>query len=79
VSAANKMIELLAHPTGASQADFSRDYDVLDPQILSRYDATIMNSTAHLAIPDDGKEGGAARLCQEGSRRGGDPRRHRHV
>lgn len=76
---ASKMMELLARRTGAFKADFSRDYDVLDPQILSRYDATIMNSTAHLAIPDDGKEGGAARLCQEGSRRGGDPRRHRHV
>jgi uncharacterized protein len=56
VPAANKMIELLARHTGAFQADFSRDYDVLEPKILSRYDAIIMNSTAHLAIPDDAKK-----------------------
>ena len=56
VPAANKMIELLARRTGAFQADFSRDYDVLDAKILSRYDAIIMNSTAHLAIPDEGKK-----------------------
>jgi type 1 glutamine amidotransferase len=56
VPAANKMIELLARRTGAFQADFSRDYDVLDQKILSQYDAIVMNSTAHLAIPDDAKK-----------------------
>ncbi len=53
VPAANKMVELLAKKTGAFQVEFSRDYDVLDPKILSRYDAIVMNSTAHLGIPDE--------------------------
>ena len=56
VPAANKMMELLAKKTRAFEVDFSRDYDVLDPKILSRYDAIILNSTAHLAIPDEGKK-----------------------
>jgi type 1 glutamine amidotransferase len=56
VPAANKMIELLAKKTRAFEADFCRDYDVLDPKILARYDAILMNSTAHLAIPDDAKK-----------------------
>jgi hypothetical protein len=56
VPAANKTIELPARRTGAFQADFSRDYDVLDPRARSRYDAIIMNSTTHLAIPDQEKK-----------------------
>jgi type 1 glutamine amidotransferase len=56
VPAANKTIEVLARKTGAFQADFSRDYDVLEPKVLAGYDAIIMNSTAHLAIPDDAKK-----------------------
>src|SRR5437764_1216679 len=54
--AANKMLELLARKTGAFQVDFSRDYDVLDPKVLAKYDALVMNSTAHLAIPDENKK-----------------------
>src|SRR5580658_4099372 len=56
VPAVNAAIELLAKRTGAFQVDFSRDYDVLDLAILSKYDAVIMNSTTHLAIPDDAKK-----------------------
>jgi type 1 glutamine amidotransferase len=56
VPAANKTIELLARQTGAFQVKFSRDYGVLDPKVLSRFDAILMNSTAHLAIPDDAKK-----------------------
>jgi type 1 glutamine amidotransferase len=53
VPAGNKAIELLGERTGAFQADFSRDYEVFDPRILRRYDAIVLNSTAHLAIPED--------------------------
>jgi uncharacterized protein len=53
---ANKAIELLAKKTGAFEADFSRDYEILDPQVLSKYDALVMNNTAHLAIPDEAKK-----------------------
>ena len=53
VPAGNKAIELLGERTGAFQADFSRDYEVFDPRILRRYDAIVLNSTAHLAIPEE--------------------------
>ena len=53
VPAGNKAIELLGEKTGAFQADFSRDYEVFDPKVLRRYDAIVLNSTAHLAIPED--------------------------
>jgi type 1 glutamine amidotransferase len=56
VPAANKAIELIGHKTGAFDADFSRDYEVLEPKILARYDAIVLNSTAHLAIPDEAKK-----------------------
>ena len=45
----------MGQKTGAFTADFSRDYEVFDPKILARYDAVVMNSTAHLAIPDYAK------------------------
>ena len=52
VPAGNKAIELLGERTGAFEADFSRDYEVFDPRVLRRYDAIVLNSTAHLAIPE---------------------------
>ena len=56
VPAANKAIELLGQKTGAFAADFTRDYEALDPKVLADYDALVMNSTAHLAIPDAAKQ-----------------------
>jgi uncharacterized protein len=53
VPAGNKAIELLGEKTGAFQADFTRDYEVFDPKVLRRYDAIVLNSTAHLAIPEE--------------------------
>jgi uncharacterized protein len=53
VPAGNKAIELLGERTGAFQVDFSRDYEVFDPKVLRRYDAIVLNSTAHLAIPEE--------------------------
>jgi len=47
---------LLARQTGAVQVEFSRDYGVLDPKVLSRFDAIVRNSTAQLAIPDGAKK-----------------------
>jgi len=55
VPAANHAIELLGRATAAYETDFSRDYDALDPAVLSRYDAIVLNSTAHLAIPEQAK------------------------
>ena len=52
VPAGNKAIELMGEKTGAFAADFSRDYEVFDPKVLRRYDAIVLNSTAHLAIPE---------------------------
>jgi hypothetical protein len=52
VPAANHAIELLGRKTGAFETDFCREYEVLDPKYLSRYDAIVLNSTAHLVIPD---------------------------
>jgi hypothetical protein len=79
VPAAHKGIELLARRTGAVQADFSRDYDVPDPKILSRYDAIIMNSTAHLAIPDEGKKAALLEYVRKGGGVTGDSRRHKYA
>ena len=56
VAYANRTIELLAKKTGAFQVDFSRDYEVLDPKTLAQYDAIVMNSTAHLAIPGEAQK-----------------------
>src|SRR6185436_8198753 len=56
VPAANQALELIGKKTGAFEADFSRDYDALAPEVLARYDAIVMNSTAHLAIPERAKQ-----------------------
>jgi type 1 glutamine amidotransferase len=56
VPAANKAIELMGEKTGAYIANFSRDFEVFDPKVLSKYDAIVMNSTAHLAMPDSAKQ-----------------------
>lgn len=56
VPAANKAIELMGEKTGAYHADFSRDFEVFDPKVLAKYDAIVMNSTAHLAMPDYAKK-----------------------
>ncbi len=55
VPAANHAIALLGEKTGAFTADFSRDYAALDAKVLSGYDAIVLNSTAHLAIPESAK------------------------
>ncbi len=56
VPAANFALAALGEKTGAYQADFSRDYAALDPKVLARYDAIVLNSTAHLAIPEAAKK-----------------------
>ncbi len=56
VPAANKAIELMGQKTGAYTTDFTRDYEALDPKILAEYDGIVMNSTAHLAIPEAAKQ-----------------------
>lgn len=56
VPAANHAIELLGRKTGAFEADFTRDFAALDPAVLAHYDALVMNSTAHLAIPESAKK-----------------------
>jgi type 1 glutamine amidotransferase len=55
VPAANHAIELMGEKTGAFTADFTRDYDAFDPKVLANYDAIVMNSTAHLAMPESAK------------------------
>jgi hypothetical protein len=56
VPAANHALELMGKKTGAFETDFSRDYDVFNPEVLARYDAVVMNSTAHLAMPEGAKQ-----------------------
>ena len=56
VPAANKAIELLGKKTGAFEAHFSRDTEVFTPEVLSRYDAIVFNSTAHLVMNDEAKK-----------------------
>ncbi len=56
VPAANKAIELMGEKTHAYTADFTRDYEALDPKVLANYDGLVLNSTAHLAIPDLAKQ-----------------------
>lgn len=56
VPAANAAIEWMGKKTGAFETDFSRDYEVFDPKVLAQYDAIVMNSTAHLAMPDYAKK-----------------------
>jgi WD40 repeat protein/type 1 glutamine amidotransferase len=55
VPAANHAIEWMGQKTGAFETDFTRDYDAFRPDILARYDAIVMNSTAHLAMPEAAK------------------------
>ena len=50
VPAVNHAIETMSQRTGAFEADFTRDVDAFDPQVLSKYDAIVMNSTAHLIL-----------------------------
>jgi type 1 glutamine amidotransferase len=56
VPAANEAIERLGKKTGAFEAHFSRDVEALDPKVLAAYDAIVMNSTAHLVLPESGKK-----------------------
>jgi type 1 glutamine amidotransferase len=56
VPAANKAIELMGKKTGAFEAHFSRDFEALDPKVLAGYDAIVLNSTAHLVIPERAKQ-----------------------
>jgi type 1 glutamine amidotransferase len=56
VPAANHALELIGKKTGAYEADFSRDDAVLDPEVLARYDAVVLNNTAHLVIQADAKK-----------------------
>jgi type 1 glutamine amidotransferase len=55
VVAANAAIELMGAKTGAFEADFTRDIEALDAKVLAKYDAIVLNSTAHLLIPDEAK------------------------
>jgi type 1 glutamine amidotransferase len=55
VPAGNKALELMGKKTGAFTVEFSRDYAVFDPKVLGRYDALVLNSTAHIVLPDEGK------------------------
>jgi type 1 glutamine amidotransferase len=55
VPAANQAIELLGRKTGAFEAHFTRDFEALDPKVLAGYDALVLNSTAHLVIPEPAK------------------------
>jgi len=42
--------------TGAFRTDFTRDYAAFDPKVLANYDAIVMNSTAHLVMPESAKQ-----------------------
>ena len=50
VPAVNHAIELMSKKTGAFEADFTRDADAFDAAVLEKYDAIVMNSTAHLIL-----------------------------
>jgi type 1 glutamine amidotransferase len=52
VPAVNHAIAAMAARTGAFTAEFSRDAAVFDPAVLARYDAIVMNSTAHIVLTD---------------------------
>ena len=67
VPAVNHAIELMGKKTGAFVAHFSRDYEVLSDEALAGYDALVLNSTAHLALPDEHKK----RALLNFARRGG--------
>ncbi len=55
VPAVNHALEQMGRLTGAFEADFSRDFRVFDPAVLARYDAIVLNSTAHLVMPEPAK------------------------
>jgi len=56
VPAVNHAIEMMGRKTGAFESDFSRDFAVFDPKVLAKYDAIVLNSTAHLVMPDQAKK-----------------------
>jgi type 1 glutamine amidotransferase len=56
VAAINHALEVMSKSTGAYEADFSREFDVFDPALLSHYDALVLNSTAHLVMPENAKK-----------------------
>jgi len=56
VPAANVAILRLGQKTGAFEAHFTRDFEALDPKVLAGYDGLVLNSTAHLAIPESAKK-----------------------
>ncbi len=56
VPAANTAIEQMGKKTGAFETHFTRDYEALEPKILAGYDALVLNSTAHLALPEAAKK-----------------------
>lgn len=56
VAALNHALEVMGKKTGAYEADFSREFEVFDLAVLSRYDAIVLNSTAHLTIPETAKK-----------------------
>ena len=50
VPAVNHALALMSKKTGAFEADFTRDADAFDAAVLAKYDAIVMNSTAHLIL-----------------------------
>lgn len=56
VPAANHALRTMAAKTGAFTVNFTRDYAALDARILATYDALVLNSTAHLALPAPAKK-----------------------
>jgi type 1 glutamine amidotransferase len=56
VPAANVAILRLGQKTGAFEAHFTRDFEALDPKVLAGYDGLVLNSTAHLVIPEPAKK-----------------------
>jgi type 1 glutamine amidotransferase len=55
VPAANVAILRMGQKTGAFEAHFTRDFEALDPKVLAGYDGLVLNSTAHLVIPESAK------------------------
>jgi uncharacterized protein len=56
VPAANVAVLRLGQKTGAFEAHFTRDIEALDPKVLAGYDALVLNSTAHLVMPESAKK-----------------------
>jgi len=57
IAAGNKAIELMGAKTGAFTADFSRDYETLEPANLAKYDALVLNNTTKLKLSDAQQQG----------------------